>query len=106
MSGSSEITTPAACLPAWRASPSSFLAICQSSATSGRPLTASARGGLCRRASSSVMLSVSGTSFAILSTSPNGMPSTRPTSRMTAFALSTLKVMICATRSRPYRWTT
>ncbi len=44
------------------------------------------------------MPSTSGTSFAIRSTSPKLMPSTRPTSRIAAFACSFPNVMICATR--------
>ena len=40
-------------------------------------------------------------SFAIMSTKGNGRPSTRPTSRTTAFAAIVPKVMICDTRSDP-----
>jgi hypothetical protein len=49
-------------------------------------------------ASASVMPRVSGTSLAIRSTSPYGIPSTRPTSRIAARACSFPKVMIWATR--------
>ncbi len=45
---------------------------------------------------------VAGMSLAIRSTSPYGMSSARPTSFTAAFAAIVLKVMICATWSRPY----
>ena len=44
-----------------------------------------------------------GTSLHSRSTCPYGICSTRPTSRSTPRACSVPKVMICATRSRPYR---
>ena len=62
----------------------------------------SARRGSFSSAFSIVILSSGGTSLAILSTSASGMPSTRPTSRMTPLACSVPKVMIWATRSSPY----
>ena len=49
-----------------------------------------------------VDLGPSGISFAILSTVPYGTSSTRPASRTAARATIVPKVMICATRSRPY----
>ena len=56
--------------------------------------------------SSKPTLTPSGMNFAMRSTVANGSPSTRPTSRVAAFAASLPKVMICATRSRPYFATT
>ena len=53
--------------------------------------------GDCFSASSSVMLSWSGTSLAMRSTSPYGMSMARPTSLIAAFAAMVPKVMICAT---------
>ncbi|MND04991.1 hypothetical protein D3C83_255340 [compost metagenome] len=43
-----------------------------------------------------------GTSFATRSASEIGISITRATSRMAALAFIVPKVMICATRSRPY----
>ena len=54
------------------------------------------------RHSSSVWPGPSGISFAIRSTTPYGISSTRPASRTAARAAIVPKVMICATRSRPY----
>ena len=50
----------------------------------------------------SSMFSVVGIIFAILSTSPNGMSSARPTSFSAAFAAIVPNVMICATFFSPY----
>ena len=48
------------------------------------------------------MSSAAGICLATLSTSANGISSTRPTSRTTAFAFIVPNVMIWATFSRPY----
>ncbi len=73
-----------------------------SSLTFGSRVKSSLRPGLSSSALSSVMSSAGGISLATLSTSANGMSSTRPTSRTTAFAFIVPKVMIWATFSRPY----
>ena len=73
-----------------------------SSLTFGSRVNSSLRPGLSSSALSSVMSSAGGISLATLSTSANGMSSTRPTSRTTAFAFIVPKVMIWATFSRPY----
>ena len=102
-SGSSEMTTAEAWTEACRVQPSSALATSQSARTSPCVWTASASCGLLPSASSSVMFSGKfGTSLAIRSTSVYGMLSTRPTSRIAAFAPIVPKVMMWATRSRPY----
>ena len=95
------MTTPAACTDAWRVIPSSRRATASSSLTFGS-LCSILSAGLSSSALSSVMSSVGGICLATLSTSANGISSTRPTSRTTAFAFIVPNVMICATFSRPY----
>ena len=70
VSGSREITTPAACVDALRATPSSCLASPMSFAICGSPSCISLSCGDRSSASSSLMPSWFGTAFAIRSTSP------------------------------------
>ena len=89
------MTTAEACTEAWRVHPSRVRAISHSSRTDAWLRTISASGSDFWWASSSVMFSGKfGTSFAIRSTSPYGMPRTRPTSRIAAFAPSVPNVMM------------
>ena len=112
-SGRSAITTPAACIPAWRWSPSRAMAICSTSReVTSRPSSRvprtvgfsiiSRRRGSISIASLRVMLRTSGTSLAIRSPSEKGSPKTRATSRSTLLAFSEPKVMICPTLFWPY----
>ena len=105
ISGRSPITTPAACVLAWRYRPSSLQRDLQQSAQCLRPHRASCRS----RGSPAIacckftgLAGLFGISSATLFTWPNGSPSTRPTSRTAARACNLPKVMICATRSAPY----
>ncbi len=99
--GSGEITTPAAWVEVWRGSPSSTRAIDSSSSIRGSRFAASLSRGSCSRASFKVILSWSGTSFAIRSTSPYGMARALPTSLNTPRAFMEPKVTIWATCSAP-----
>ena len=103
ISGRSPITTPAACVLAWRYSPSICSAISSSRATAFVLVAHHAAAAARRRspaAGSPAAPGLFGISSATLLTWPNGRPSTRPTSRTAARACSLPKVMICATRSR------
>ena len=102
MTGSGVMTTPAACMPAWRESPSSREPISMMRSTSLSFFIASISAGDSFAAIGSVTSGPAGIVFATLSTRPYGSPSTRPTSRTTDFAAIVPKVMICATLSSPY----
>ena len=100
--GFSVMTTPAACVEAWRGMPSKARAVsirlCRRSSESYI-----SRSGLeSFKASSSVMFSVLGTCFATASVSAYVRFSARPTSRMAALAAMVPNVTICATWSEPY----
>ena len=101
VNGPGEMTTPPACFPAFRTRPSSDFARSMIAATSSSSRYMLASSAESSSAFSSVMPISNGTCFAIRSTNPYGWPSTRPVSRMTAFAAIVPKVMICDTRSRP-----
>ena len=102
VSGSRLMTTPAAWVLAFRATPSRCRAKSVMRLIAGSASTCSRSAGAVRMASSSVIPSWFGTAFAMRSTSPYEWPSTRPTSRIAARASIVPKVMICATWSWPY----
>ena len=102
ISGSAPITTPAAWIESWRVSPSSGFARSTISRVTGSESYAWRSSAPGFRHSSSVCPGPSGIAFATLSTTPYGTSSTRPASRTAARAAIVPKVMICATRSRPY----
>ena len=102
VSGRSAMTTPAAWIESWRTRPSSGFARSTISRTSGSASYAARSSCPAFIDSSRYTFGPSGTSFAIRSTVPYGTSSTRPASRMAARAIIVPKVMICATRSRPY----
>ena len=102
ISGSAPMTTPAAWIESWRMRPSSGFARSMISFAAGSVSYAFLRSEPGLRQSASVWPGPSGISFAILSTTPYGISSTRPASRTAARAAIVPKVMIWATRSRPY----
>ena len=102
VSGSRLMTTPAAWVEAFRATPSRWRAKSVIRLTPGSPWTMPRSSAELSIASSSRMPSWFGTALAIRSTSPYEWPSTRPTSRMAARASIVPKVMIWATWSWPY----
>ena len=102
MIGRGAMTTPAACIPAWRESPSSRSAIRTTFATASSVSISSLRPGDSRSAFSKFTSGPSGTSLAMRSPRATGRESTRATSRTASFGLSCEKVTICATFSRPY----
>ncbi len=106
VSGLGEITTPAACVDAWRASPSSRSATAIKSFSRSSLLIADFNCGASSSASFNSIPSVVGISLAMRSTSPYGMSIARPTSFTAAFAAMVPNVIICATFSRPYFWVT
>ena len=69
VSGTSEITTPAACVEAWRVNPSKAFDVSTNFAIRGSVSASSLRRGSCLSAASSVMLSSIGINFAMRSTS-------------------------------------
>ena len=102
ISGCAPITTAAAWIESARVRPSSGRARSMISFATGSSLTAVASSPPGFIASSSVWPGPSGIIFAIRSTVPYGISSTRPASRTAARAAIVENVMICATRSRPY----
>ena len=96
------ITTPAACTPALRESPSRAVAYSINCFVGGSVATALFNSGFLSTAEFRVMFSSFGIIFAIRSPSRTLSPITRATSRTTLRAFSRPKVMICATRRSPY----
>ena len=102
ISGCAPITTPAAWIESCRVSPSSGRARSTTSRVIGSASYDSLSGWPFFSDASSVCPGPSGIIFAIRSTVPYGISSTRPASRTAARAAIVPNVMICATRSRPY----
>ena len=100
--GFSDITTPEACVEAWRGSPSSLQERSMSLFTFASVLYKSLSSLDSSIARASVMLSSFGISLAILSTSAYGIRITRPTSFTAALAAIVPNVIICDTFSAPY----
>ncbi len=96
------MSTPPACMPTLRVSPSSARARRISSRTSSCSSSSAFSCGSASIALSSVMPSSNGINLAMRSTSPKFIPRTRPTSRTTAFAAMVPKVAICDTLCAPY----
>ena len=94
VNGSSETTTPAACVDACLRSPSSFEEILNSSWICFSLSRMDLNSGSCARASSNVMPRVGGINFATLLTTGNGISITLPTSLTTALAFIVPKVII------------
>ncbi len=102
-SGPGEMTTPAACVPALRASPSIAFAVSSSRRISGDAEYSTFRSVICSSASPMDMPpGPEGIIFATRSTSGSGTPKARPASRTAARAAIVPNVTICATRSSPY----
>ncbi len=101
--GSREITTPPACVEACRASPSMVRAVSISLCREGLLSTSSRISASSPRNSESDCMGP--IRLQILSTSGIGTRSTRPASRSACLAPIVPKVIICATRSGPYRVT-
>ena len=103
--GLSVMITPAACVPAFRITPSISLAVSTSSRTYDFVSYSCLNSGIFSSASSIVtaLPGTLGIILAILSTSFSGISNTLATSRMAARAFIFPKVMIEATLSSPYR---
>ena len=96
------ITTPAACTPALRDSPSNAIACCISCFVCSSVATALFNSGFLSAAELNVIFNSFGIILAMRSPSRTLSPITRATSRTTLRAFRRPNVMICATRRSPY----
>ena len=96
------MTTPAACVEAWRGSPSRAIDRSSTCFTSGSFSYLLLSSGLTSRALAIVMPSSFGMALAISSPSAYDASRALATSRTAALALRVPKVMICETLSLPY----